>query len=61
LSTNSIKMERDLSKSCPQGSCCGPGFWSIQYNSLHNLEFGKRTKAVAFADDLIIAVRAETI
>jgi hypothetical protein len=41
LCTNSIQMERDMSKGCPQGFCCGPGFWNIQYNSLLNLKFGK--------------------
>jgi hypothetical protein len=61
LSTNSVRMKREVSKECPQGSCCGPGFWNIQYNSLLNLEFTIRTKAVAFADDLILAVRAETV
>ena len=61
LSTNSIHVEKDVSKGCPQGSCCGPGFWNIQYNTLLNLEFGKRTKAIAFADDLLIAVRAENV
>jgi len=61
LSTNSIQMEREVSKGCPQATCCGPGFWNIQYNSLLNLEFRKRTKAVAFADDLQMAVRAETV
>ena len=50
-----------MTKGCPQGSCCGPGFWNIQYNSLLNLEFGKRTKAIAYADDLLTAVKAETI
>jgi hypothetical protein len=28
---------------------------------LFNLNFGKRTKTIAFADDLLIATRAETI
>ena len=32
-----------------------------QYNSLLNLEFGKQTKVIAFADDLLIAVKAESI
>jgi len=50
-----------VSKGSPQESCCGPGFWNIQYNSLINLEFGKRTKAIAFADDLQILVRMETV
>jgi hypothetical protein len=54
-------MERDMSRGCPQGSCCGPGFWNIQYNSLLNLQIGKRTKATAFADDLLIAVRAGNV
>jgi hypothetical protein len=50
-----------VSKGCAQGSCCGPGFWNIQYNSLLNLEYGKHTKAIAFADYLLIAVMAETV
>jgi hypothetical protein len=33
----------------------------MQYNTLLNLEFGKRTKAIAFADDLLIAVRTENV
>ena len=61
FSANSIQTESDVSKGCPQDSCCGPGFWNIQYNSLHNLEFSKRTKASSFADDLLIAISAETI
>jgi hypothetical protein len=59
--TNNIQIERDVSKGCPQGSCCGPGFWNIQFNSLLNLKYRKRTKVIAFADDLLIAVRAENV
>ena len=61
MSTNTIQVEREVSKGCPRGSCCGPGFWNIQYNSLLNLEFMKQTKAIAFADDLLIAMKAESI
>jgi hypothetical protein len=61
IHTNNIQIERDVSKGSPQGSCCGPGFWNIQFNSLLNLKYGKRTKAIAFADDLLIAVRAENV
>ena len=32
LSSNTIQIEKQVSKVCPQGSCCGPGFWNIQYN-----------------------------
>jgi hypothetical protein len=59
LRTSSIRMEREVSKGYPQGSCCGPGFWNMQFNSLLNLKFGKRTKAIAFANDLLIVARAE--
>jgi hypothetical protein len=41
MSTNTVQVEREVRKGCPQGSCCGPGFWNIQYNSLLNLEFMK--------------------
>jgi hypothetical protein len=61
LHTKSLQIQRDVSKGCPQVSCCGPGFWNIKYNSLLNLNYGKRTKALAFADDLLIAVRAENV
>ena len=61
MSTNSTQIEKEVSKNNPQGSCCVPAFWNNQYNSLLNLEYGKRTKAIAFADDLIIAVRVETV
>jgi hypothetical protein len=61
MSTNTFQVEREVSKGCPQGSCCGPGFWNIQYNSLLNLEFRKQTKVIAFADDLLIAVKAASI
>ena len=61
LSTNSVRMQREVNKGCPQGSCCGPGFWNIQYNSLLNLKFTRRTKVIAFADDLILVIRGETV
>jgi len=61
LSTNSIKKERIISRGCPQGSCCGPGLSNIQYNSLLQLNFAKQTKAIAFADDLILVTRRKTV
>ena len=41
MSTNTVRVEREVSSGCPQGSCCGPGLWNNQYNSLLNLEFRK--------------------
>jgi len=61
LSSNSVRIQRKVSRGFPMGSCCGPGYLNIQYNSLLNTQFTKRTKAVAFADDLILAIRCETI
>ena len=61
LSTNSLHLEKEISRGCPQGSCCGPGFWNLQYNSLLNLQFMTRTKVVAFADDVILAIRGESV
>ena len=60
LSSNSIRLQKTISKGCAQGSCCGPGFWNLQYNSLLNLAFRDGTKAVAFADDLILAIRGDS-
>ena len=61
LHMNNIQIERNLSKGCPHVSCCGPGFWNIQYKSLLYPNYGRRTKAIAFADYLLIAVRAENV
>jgi hypothetical protein len=61
ISFNSNTVEKNITKGCPQGSCCGPGLWNIQYNSLLTLKYTNHTKAVAFADDLLIMIKAESI
>ena len=35
--------------------------WNIFYNSLLNLNFTHRTKTIAFADDLILAIRGRRV
>ena len=57
LSTNNIIIEKEVSKGCPQGSCCGPAFWNIQFNAILHLDYEKQTKMVAYADDVILAVK----
>jgi hypothetical protein len=57
MSTNSFSIERSVTK----GSCCGPGFWSLLYNSLLKLEFTSHSKAIAFADDLLVPTKGESI
>jgi hypothetical protein len=53
-------LETEVTKGCPQGSCCVPGLWNLQYNSLLNPNYTDRTKATAFADDLVIVTRGKT-
>jgi hypothetical protein len=46
---------------CPQGSCCGPGFWNVLYNALLNLEFFSYTKIITFAEDFAILNYGKTL
>ena len=61
LYTNNYQIQGEVRKGCPQGSCYGPGPWNIQYNSILNLNFTKRTTAVAFADDFLLITRGESV
>jgi hypothetical protein len=58
---NSKKIDKSITKGCPQGSCCGPGYWTILYNSLLNIKYTQNTKVIAFAYDLIIMTKAESV
>jgi hypothetical protein len=60
LSTSNIKTERQVTKGCPQGSCCWPGFWNIQYNTLLNLDYTRHTQTIAFADDVIVLTKGKS-
>jgi hypothetical protein len=60
LCANTYRKERKVTKGCPQGSCCGPGFWNVLYSALLNLEFTSHTKVIAFSDDLAILTYGET-
>ena len=33
MATNTLRIEKEISRGCPQGSCSGPGMWNLQYNS----------------------------
>ena len=34
--SSTYRVERKVSMGCPQGSCCGSGFWNVLYNTLLN-------------------------
>jgi len=61
MSTNTVRIEKTVMKGCPQGSCCGPGFWKLLYNSLLQLELTSHSKTIAFADDLLILTKGDSI
>jgi len=54
ITINNISKEKEITKGCPQGSCCGPGLWNIQFDPLLKIKYTKHTKVVAFANDLLI-------
>jgi hypothetical protein len=45
----------------PAGFLLQPRFWNTHYYFLLDLKFKATTKAVAFADDLILAIRRESV
>ena len=61
INTKNFTIERHMTKGCQQGSCSGPGFWNILHNSLLTLELNSRSRSLAFANDLIILTRGETV
>ncbi len=45
---------KTVTKGCPQGSACGPGFWNVLYDGALKLPLPEGCELVAFADDLIL-------
>ena len=61
MTTNNISIKRRVTKGYPQGSCCGPSIWNVLYNSLLNLDLTSHSTAIAFANDIMILTRADTV
>jgi hypothetical protein len=61
LSTNSQRTEKAVTRGCPQGACCGPGFWNLQFNPLMDIKFMERTRVVAYVDDLLVATKGNSV
>ena len=61
MATINIKLERAVCKGCPQCSGLRPAMWNIFFNSLLKLMFTCCTYIIAFADDLLLLTRCETV
>jgi hypothetical protein len=61
LSFNGSILEKTITEGWPQRSCSVSGYWNTQYNSLLTLRYTKHAKAKAFADDVIIIIKADSI
>jgi len=59
LCGNMLKIEKPVTMGFPQGTCSGPGFWNILYNSLLNMDFTHHTRVIAFAGDLLVLTRGK--
>jgi ribonuclease HI len=61
LTMNNISETRRITKGCPQGSCSAPMYWNVLYNSLLELKLTNHSQAIAFADDLIVLTKGDTV
>jgi len=61
IAINTYNMRKNITKVCEQGSCCGSILWNIQCDTVLNLQFTDHTRVVAFADDLILMIIADSI
>jgi ribonuclease HI len=51
-----IRKTKLITKGCPQGSTCGPGFWLIVINDLLQQTWPANVRLQAFADDCLLIV-----
>jgi len=61
LTMNSLRIRKLVNRGSPQASCVAPGLWNLQFNSLLKIKILARSKVVAYADELLIAVRGDSI
>jgi hypothetical protein len=61
MTENNSGVEKAITRGCPQGASCGPGLWNIQYDTVLNVQYKKHTRVIAFAYDLLVMIRAESI
>ena len=51
---------KDVTKGCPQGSVLGPLFWNLIFDENVETLRGNGNEPIAFADDLIVVIRANS-
>lgn len=61
LTVGPSTVTKNISRGCPQGSSCGPGLWNILYDDVLRLSLPCGCESWAFADDLILAVAADSL
>ena len=61
MTVNNSSAEKVIPRDFPQGACCGPGLWNIQYDTVLNHQYKKHMRDIAFADDLLVMIRDESI
>ena len=59
VSTPTEKIQKPLSKGCPQGSILGPVLWNIIMDGALKMLEGNCVQAIAYADDLTILIAAQ--
>ncbi len=60
LEGHTQKITRGVSRGCPQGSICGPFIWNLMMDPLLRQVENQGAFCVAYADDLLILVEADS-
>jgi len=61
MTINNLSVDKTITSGRPQGGCCGPGLWNIQYDTVSNLQYKQNTRVIGFVDDLLVMMLAESI
>lgn len=53
---NTEQVTKSISKGCPQGSACGPGYWNILIDDIFDIPLPKGSRLICFADDCLLMI-----
>lgn len=54
------RVQKELTKGCPQGSILGPLLWNIMFETLLKMDVGYEFELIAYVDDLLIVVQGRS-